>query len=211
MNQKIECYANNATNTCPLTPHIMPCYTHKMAIVSWPWFCDVTSPSVYNAAFWPSNGQTRGNSIIPRYSIKSSEKKQNIKHSSRASSVKIECEWHACYKKADQPGIELAIFDRESNAVAVKPCSPRTNWTELNWTLEMLSSGAIHSRRTQLTCTKLTQLGLHDADGVTKLIGCRAAVRALQFANSSSFRFVCCEHSFTLSCTTETPLSVIYM
>ena len=59
----------------------------------------------------------------------------------------------------------------------------------------------VHSRRTELTCTKLTQLGLHDVS-VTKLIGCRAAVRALQSANSapvrelhfSSVQFVCCEH-----------------
>ena len=27
---------NNTLNLCPLTPHIMPSYTHKMAIVSWP-------------------------------------------------------------------------------------------------------------------------------------------------------------------------------
>jgi len=61
---------------------------------------------------------------------------------------------------------------------------------ELNWT--------------ELTCTKLTQL--HDSllvtrVGVTQLIGCRAAVRALQFANGNSVqlswvRFVCCEHGF---------------
>ena len=54
-----------------------------------------------------------------------------------------------------------AIDDR-----CLKPCSQQTNWTELTW-------------------TKLTQL--HDAllvthVSVTKLIGCRAAVRALQFA-----------------------------
>ena len=35
-NQLIECYLNNTINLRPLTPHIMPCYTHKMAIVSWP-------------------------------------------------------------------------------------------------------------------------------------------------------------------------------
>ena len=62
------------------------------------------------------------------------------------------------------------------------------------------------SRRTKLTCTKLTQL--HDAllvtrVSVTKLIGCRAAVRALLFVKSvrelqfSSVQFVCCEHGFT--------------
>jgi len=36
INQRIECYLNNTINLRPLTPHIMPCYTHKMAIVSWP-------------------------------------------------------------------------------------------------------------------------------------------------------------------------------
>jgi len=45
VNQRIECYLNNTINLRPLTPHIMPCYTHKMTIVWWP--CDVTSPSVY--------------------------------------------------------------------------------------------------------------------------------------------------------------------
>ena len=43
-----------------------------------------------------------------------------------------------------------------------------------------------------MTCTKLTQL--HDASlvtrvSVTKLIGCRAAVRTVQFANCSSVQF----------------------
>ena len=36
INQRIECYLNNTINLRPLTPHIMPCPTHKMAIVSWP-------------------------------------------------------------------------------------------------------------------------------------------------------------------------------
>jgi len=36
INQRIECYLNNTINLRPLTPHIMPCYTHKMAIVLWP-------------------------------------------------------------------------------------------------------------------------------------------------------------------------------
>ena len=36
INQRIECYLNNTINLRHLTPHIMPCYTHKMAIVSWP-------------------------------------------------------------------------------------------------------------------------------------------------------------------------------
>ena len=32
--QRVECNLNNAVNLRPLTPHIIPCYTHKMAIVS---------------------------------------------------------------------------------------------------------------------------------------------------------------------------------
>ena len=62
----------------------------------------------------------------------------------------------------------------------IKPCSQQTNWTELN-------------------CTKLTQL--HDAllvtrVSVTKLIGYRAAVRALlhccsSSSSSSSSSFIC--------------------
>ena len=47
INQQIEYYLNNTINLSPLTPHIMPCYTHKMAIVSWHRFYDVTSPCVY--------------------------------------------------------------------------------------------------------------------------------------------------------------------
>ena len=37
INERIECYLNNTITLRPLTPHIMPCYTHKMAIVSWPY------------------------------------------------------------------------------------------------------------------------------------------------------------------------------
>ena len=37
INQRIEYYLNNTITLRPLTPHIMPCYTHKMAIVSWPY------------------------------------------------------------------------------------------------------------------------------------------------------------------------------
>jgi len=37
INRRVELYLNNKMNLRPLTPHIMPCYTHKMAIVSWPW------------------------------------------------------------------------------------------------------------------------------------------------------------------------------
>ena len=37
INQRIECYLNNTINRRPLTPHFMPCYTHKMAIISWPY------------------------------------------------------------------------------------------------------------------------------------------------------------------------------
>jgi len=36
VNQRIECYINSTINLRPLTPHSMPCYTHTMAIVSWP-------------------------------------------------------------------------------------------------------------------------------------------------------------------------------
>jgi len=36
INQLIEFYLNNAINLRPFTPHIMPCYTHKMEVVSWP-------------------------------------------------------------------------------------------------------------------------------------------------------------------------------
>ena len=34
INQQIECKFNNTINLRPLTPHTIPCYTHKMAIVS---------------------------------------------------------------------------------------------------------------------------------------------------------------------------------
>jgi len=34
INQRIELYLNNTVNLRPLTPHVIPCYTHKMAIVS---------------------------------------------------------------------------------------------------------------------------------------------------------------------------------
>jgi len=30
----IQCYWNNVTNVRPLTAHVKPCYTHKMAIAS---------------------------------------------------------------------------------------------------------------------------------------------------------------------------------
>ena len=36
INWRIEFYLNNTINLRPLTPHIMPSYTHEMAIVSWP-------------------------------------------------------------------------------------------------------------------------------------------------------------------------------
>jgi len=36
INQRIEFYLYNAISLQFLTPHIMPCYTHTMAIVSWP-------------------------------------------------------------------------------------------------------------------------------------------------------------------------------
>ena len=66
--------------------------------------------------------------------------------------------------------------------------------SSVNWAL----SRRAHSRRTELTCTTLTQL--HDAllvtcVSITTLIGCRAAVRALQF---SSVQFGCCEHGLSI-------------
>ena len=38
LNYMTKFYFNNriGLNLHPLTAHIMPCYTHKMAIVSWP-------------------------------------------------------------------------------------------------------------------------------------------------------------------------------
>jgi len=36
INQRTECYLNNAINLRTLTPHIMTCYTHKMTVVSRP-------------------------------------------------------------------------------------------------------------------------------------------------------------------------------
>jgi len=36
LNQWIEFYLNSTINLHPLTQHITSCYTHKMAIVSWP-------------------------------------------------------------------------------------------------------------------------------------------------------------------------------
>ena len=47
INQRIEFYLNNTINIRPLTPHIMPFYAHKMASYSRHWYCDVTSPYVY--------------------------------------------------------------------------------------------------------------------------------------------------------------------
>ena len=47
INQRIECYLNNAINRRPLTPHVTTRYTHEMTIVSGGHrFCDVTSPCV---------------------------------------------------------------------------------------------------------------------------------------------------------------------
>ena len=74
----------------------------------------------------------------------------------------------------------IRVFQRE--------CShwKSENWNELNWSsrtrvLNMLTNRTVYSKLTQL----------HDAllvkrVSVTKLIGCRVVVRALQFANSSS-------------------------
>ena len=40
----------NRINIRPLTPHVMPCYTHKMAVVRGHRYCDVTSPCVWCGA-----------------------------------------------------------------------------------------------------------------------------------------------------------------
>jgi len=47
-------YLNNTINLRPLIPRIMPCYTHKMAIVSWPRFCDLTSAYVKSRRTGPN-------------------------------------------------------------------------------------------------------------------------------------------------------------
>jgi len=47
INQRIECYLNNTIILRPLTPHIMPCYTHKCRTYRGRRFCDVISPYVY--------------------------------------------------------------------------------------------------------------------------------------------------------------------
>jgi len=36
ISQRVEFYLINAINLRPFTPHIMPRYTHKMVVVSWP-------------------------------------------------------------------------------------------------------------------------------------------------------------------------------
>ena len=36
INRRIELYLSNTINLRPLTLHIMPCYTHKTAVVTWP-------------------------------------------------------------------------------------------------------------------------------------------------------------------------------
>ena len=45
INQRIECYLNNTTNLRPLTTHIMPCYTHKMTIISVTSFHPIYTPT----------------------------------------------------------------------------------------------------------------------------------------------------------------------
>ena len=51
VNERIEFCLNSTINLRPLTPHIMPCYTHKMAVVYRDHrYCDVTSPCVYRAS-----------------------------------------------------------------------------------------------------------------------------------------------------------------
>jgi len=48
LNQLIQFYLNNTINIRHLTQRIMSCYTHKMAIASWPYLCDVISPYAYS-------------------------------------------------------------------------------------------------------------------------------------------------------------------
>jgi len=48
LNQLIIFYLNNTLNLRPLTPHVIPCYTHKMAIVDRDHrLHDVTSPMYF--------------------------------------------------------------------------------------------------------------------------------------------------------------------
>jgi len=48
LNQLVQFYLNNTLNRRPLTPHIIPCYTHKMVIVDRDHRSrDVTSPHVF--------------------------------------------------------------------------------------------------------------------------------------------------------------------
>jgi len=44
LNHLLQFYLNNTLNLRPLTPHIMPSYTHKMAIVSWPYIVTSLHP-----------------------------------------------------------------------------------------------------------------------------------------------------------------------
>ena len=51
INQPIECCVNDSTNLRSLTPHIMPCYTHKkLRSYRGRSLCDITSPYVYTHA-----------------------------------------------------------------------------------------------------------------------------------------------------------------
>jgi len=52
-------------NIRPLTPHIMPCYTHKMATYRGHRFCDVTSPHVQRFAFGKQTGRTATGNRVP--------------------------------------------------------------------------------------------------------------------------------------------------
>jgi len=58
VNQKVDFYFNNMINLRPLTPHIRPCYTHKMArSYDGHRYCDVTSLyalQIWSTALWPS-------------------------------------------------------------------------------------------------------------------------------------------------------------
>ena len=45
--QRAEFYLNNTINPRPLTPQITPSYTHKMAIVSWPYITGTSLHAIY--------------------------------------------------------------------------------------------------------------------------------------------------------------------
>jgi len=56
LNELIQFYLNDTINRRHLTPHILPYYTHKMAIYRDHRLCDVTSPYyMYRPTYWLQN------------------------------------------------------------------------------------------------------------------------------------------------------------